>query len=92
MKLSTVLSGKGSEGGRGRLELGAGIVTGSEGSGGLSRFGMARLTGRGFGLSFDFRAGAMTGSSPVISMISSVYCIDRFVALRVRILARSAIS
>src|SRR6266702_3935545 len=92
VKLITVLSGKGSEGGRDMLELGTGIVTGSEGSGGLSRSRMARLTGRGFGLSFGFRAGVMASSSSVISMISSVYCVDRFAALRERILARSAIS
>lgn len=87
VELIKVLAGNGSEGGKSGLELNTGTVTESE----LFSTGVARLTGRGFGLSFGFRAGVMARSS-VISMASSAYCEDRFVALRVRILARSEMS
>ena len=85
----TVLAGNGSEGGNNGLELGIGIVTGSDGNCGSFP---VRLIGRSFGFSFDFRAGVVTRSSSVMSMTSSEYCGGRFVDLRVRILARSAMS
>jgi hypothetical protein len=90
--LITVLAGKGSEGGNSGLELGTGIVTGSEGGCGLVMAGGTRFTGRGFGLPFGFLAGVMVLSSSVISITSCTDCVDRFGALRVRILARSAMS
>jgi hypothetical protein len=92
VELITVLSGNGSEGGKSGLELGTGTVAGSELSCKLFPTGVARLIGRGFTLSFDFRAGVTASSSSVISMTSSAYGEDRFVALRARILARSAMS
>ena len=87
-ELMTVLAGNGSEGGKSGLELKIGTVTESE----LFPIGVARLTGRDFGLSFGFRAGVIARSSSVISMASSAYGEDRFVDLRVRILARSEMS
>jgi hypothetical protein len=92
VELITVLAGNGSEGGKSGLELSMGTVTESEFSRGLFPTGVASLTGRAFGLPFGFRAGVIVRSSLVISMTSSAYCEDRFVALRVRILARSEMS
>jgi hypothetical protein len=87
-ELITVLAGNGSEGGKSGLELKIGTVAESE----LFPTGVARLTECGFGLSFSFRAGVIARSSSVISMASSAYGEDRFVDLRVRILARSEMS
>lgn len=92
VELITVLAGNGSEGGRSGLELSTGTVTGSEFSRVLFPIGVASLTGRDFSLPLGFRVGVIARSSSVISMTSSTYCEDRFVALRVRILARSEMS
>lgn len=90
VELIAVLAGKGSEGGNNGLELGSGIVTGSEGSCCWCPTGVARTIGRGFGFAFGLRTGVVANSSSVMSMTSSVYCGDCLGALRVRILARSA--
>ncbi len=93
VELIKVLSGNGSERGKSGLELGKGVVTGSEFSCRLFPTGVARLAGRRFTLFFSFRVGVAASSSSVISMTSSsAYCEARFVALRARILARSAMS
>lgn len=92
VELIAVLARKRSEGGNNGLELGSGIVTGSEGSCGWFGTGAARTIGRGFGFSFGLRTGLAASSSSVMSTTSSVYCGDRLVALRLRILARSAMS
>lgn len=92
VELSTVLSGNESEGGKSGLELGTGRVTGSELGCRLFPSGIARLIGRGFALPFGFRVGVTASSSSVISMTSSAYGEGCFVALRARILARSAMS